>query len=88
MHSRSYPFEPNVLSISCQLDQFISNFKVVGWYFLFGILIEIALANSGDNDRTPRSAVSDLDLHCLYLIRDTRFVEKYALLPEYLRFTI
>ena len=35
-------------------------------FFIFDqILIEHSVVNNGDPDQTPRSAVSDLDLHCL-----------------------
>ena len=29
------PFMPDVFSHHCQLDETISNFRVVGWYFSF-----------------------------------------------------
>ena len=41
--------------------------RVVGWYFSFLLKFSknILSANSGDPDQMPRSAASDLGLHCL-----------------------
>ena len=57
---------PNVFSHPYQLDESISNFRVVGWYFSFLFKFKkILFANSGETDQTPRYAASDLVLHCL-----------------------
>ena len=61
------PFLQNVFSLSYQLDEFISNFRVVGRYysFLFKFRNKLLQANSGKPDQTPHFAASDLVLHCL-----------------------
>ena len=61
------PFKPNRISQSYQLDQSISVLRVVGSYFsfVFKFWLKILEANSGNPDQTPRSAASDLGLHCL-----------------------
>ena len=57
----------NVFSHPYQLDESISNFRVVGWYFsfLFNYLKKLLFANSGEPGQTPHFAASDLVLHCL-----------------------
>ena len=57
--------EPNGLSNPYLLDESISNFLVVMWYFsmLFKFSWNILLTNSGDPDHTWHSAVFDQDLH-------------------------
>ena len=61
------PFMPNVFFHRYQLDESISNFRAVGWYFsfLFKIYKKLLFANSGESDQTPRFAASDLVLQCL-----------------------
>ena len=39
------PFIMNVFSYPYQLDEFIYNFRVVGWYFFFQILKETSVRN-------------------------------------------
>ena len=58
---------PNVFSHSYQLDESISNFRVVGLYFscLLKFEKELLIANSEEPDQTPRFAASDQVLHCL-----------------------
>ena len=60
-------FMPNVFSHPYQLDESISNFRVVGWYdsFLFKFYKKLLFANSGEPHKTPHFAASDLVLHCL-----------------------
>ena len=57
----------NVFSHPYQLDESISNFRVVGWYFsfLFKFQKKLLLTNSGKPDQTPNFATSDLVLQCL-----------------------
>ena len=62
-----------------QKEERISNFGVVGWYFLFiciQILKKNMFANSGEPDQTPQNAASDLGLHCLPLSdkKDSRHI--------------
>ena len=57
------PFRPYVFSHPYQMDETISNLRVVGLYFSF--LFKFLFANSGGPDQTPRLAASDLVLHCL-----------------------
>ena len=53
----------NVFSHPYQLDQSISNFRVVdGWYYTFLFKFK---RNRRELDQTPHFAVSDLVLHCL-----------------------
>ena len=61
------PFKPNGIFHSCQLEQFITVLRVVEWYFsfLFNSLYNSLKVNSRDPDQTPRSAASDLGMHCL-----------------------
>ena len=54
------PFMPNVFSNPYQLDEPISNFRVVGWYFSF--LFKLLFANSGE--------LSGLFLRCLPMFRE------------------
>ena len=49
---------PNEFSHPYGLDESISNFRFVGWYFSFSFKFETQ-ANSGEPDQT-----SDLVLHC------------------------
>ena len=58
---------PNGFSHLYQLDEFISNFRVLGWYFsvLFKFKKKLLFANSGEPDQTPRFVASDLVLHYL-----------------------
>ena len=58
---------PNVFSNPYQLDESISNFRVVWWYFsfLFKNYKKHLFANSGQSDLTPRFAASDLVIYCL-----------------------
>ena len=60
-----YPFKPNGISHSNQLDPSISVLRDVGCFFHLFSNFNILLANSGNPDQTPRSAASDLGLHCL-----------------------
>ena len=64
---------PNVFSHPYQLDEFISNFRVVGWYFsfLYKFKKKLRFANSGDPDQTPHFAASGLFLHCLSMSHKT-----------------
>ena len=45
----------------------MSNFRIVGWYFLLMIefILNILQEKSEDPDQTLHFAVSELDLHCL-----------------------
>ena len=85
------PLMPNVFSHPIQLDQFISNFWVVGWYFPFSFKLKkkILYANSREPDQTPRFAASDLVLHCLAMFhkKDARliWVKMYCSLLLYLQ---
>ena len=59
---------PNGLSYLNYLDRSISNLRGVGSVLLLlPCFIEISVfnANRVDPDQTPRSAASDLGLHCL-----------------------
>ena len=58
---------PNMFSHPYLLDESISNFRVVGWYFFIFIIFlkKLMFANSGQPKQTPRFAASDLVLHCL-----------------------
>ena len=49
------------------LDRSISNSRVSGYFLLLLCFIEIPVFNASivDPDQTPRSAASDLGLHCL-----------------------
>ena len=57
----------NVFSHPYQLDESISNFRVVGWYFSFllNFFKTLLFANSGEPDQTLHFAASDVVLHCL-----------------------
>ena len=58
----------NVFSHPYQMNESISNFRVVGLYFsfLFKFFLKKNLfANSEEPDQIPRFEVSDLVLHCL-----------------------
>ena len=63
------PFMPNGLSHLYQLDEFISNFRFVEWYFsfVFKFLKKLLFANGGEPYQTPRFAASGLVLHCLLM---------------------
>ena len=59
-----------VLTHKCQphqLEESIFNFRgfLCTFFILLHFLHECMLANSGDLDQTPHSAISDLGLHCL-----------------------
>ena len=57
----------NVFSHPYQLDESISKFRVIGWYF-FSFLFKFkkkTQANSREPDQTPHFEASDLVLHCL-----------------------
>ena len=58
---------PSRLSYLSSLDEPISIIRNVWLVFLslFFIYIPVLNANSVDPDQTPRSAASDLGLHCL-----------------------
>ena len=58
---------PNVCSYPYQLDEFISDFRVVGWCFSFYFKFEKKLLqrNSGEPDQTTHLVASDLVLHYL-----------------------
>ena len=58
---------PNGLFYLYSLDRSISYTRVYGKFLLLSCFIEISKlnANSVDPDQTPRSAASDLGLHCL-----------------------
>ena len=70
---------PNVFSHNYSLDESISNFRVVGWYFsfLFNFNKKLLQANSGEPDQTPLFAASDLFLHCLPMShkKDARLIQ-------------
>ena len=63
------PFMPNGLSYIQSSDWSISNIRGVWLILLLPCFIEIPVSNakSIDPDQTPRSSVSDLDLHCLLM---------------------
>ena len=44
------PFMPNVFPYPYQLDEYISNFRVVGWIFLFKFQKNLLLADNGESD--------------------------------------
>ena len=65
-----------VFSHPYQLNESLSNFRIVGWYFsfLFMSLKNLLFADSRESDRMqhsvvsdllPHSVVSDLVLHCM-----------------------
>ena len=60
---------PNELFYKHSLDRSISNIRGVWLVLILPCFIEIHVfkANSADPDQTPRSAASDLSLHCLQL---------------------
>ena len=62
------PYLPNGLFHPYILDKSISSFRGIWSTFssLFHFLLKILYANSADPDQTPRSAASDLGLHCLH----------------------
>ena len=64
----------NVFSHHCQLDESISIFRVVGWYFSFllKLLKKLLSANSGELDQTPHFAASDLVLHLFANVQQKR----------------
>ena len=66
-HRLTHNYLPNGLVHPYQLDESISNFRGVWCPFSFLFYFEqiFLLANSEDPDPTPRSAASDLGLHCL-----------------------
>ena len=71
------PFMPSELFYLNSLDRFLSCLRGVWSFFLLlPCFIEMPLvnANSIDPDQTPRSAASDLGLHCLPMshLRDAR----------------
>ena len=56
------------MSHSYQLDQSISNLRVVGWYYHSHSNSNRRFCKQtveGDPDQTPHSVASDLGLHCL-----------------------
>ena len=57
----------NVFSHPYQLDESMSNIKVVVQYCIIFIqfLKKLLLSNSGEPDKTPRFLASGLVLHCL-----------------------
>ena len=61
-----YTFKPGGLFYLNSLDRSISNRRDVGLFLVLPCFIEIPVlnANSVDLDQTPRSAASDLGLHC------------------------
>ena len=60
---------PNGLLYFHSSDRCISNIRGVSLVLLLPCFIEILVfnANSVDPDQTPRSAASDLGLHCLQM---------------------
>ena len=60
-------FMPNVFSLPYQLDESISNFRVVVWYFFLFLfkLKETPVSKNEEPDQTPRIAASDQVLHGL-----------------------
>ena len=78
------PYVPSRPVHPYQLDEPISSFMGVWctfFFILFYFLSKFLLINSVEPDQTPRSAASDLGLHCLprSLKRDTRpiWVKQY-----------
>ena len=70
MPSSIYPFMPNRISYSNQLEQSISVLRDVVWYFFLmftHILIEHSASKQWSPDQTPPFAASDLCLHYLPL---------------------
>ena len=69
---------PNVFSHPYQLDESISNFRVVGWLFsfLFRFKRKRMFANSGEPDQTPRFAAPYHVLQCLLMFpkKDARLI--------------
>ena len=61
--SMGNPHLPNILSHPYQLDESIFHLRDVWCIFFFFIIF--LWAKSVDPDQTPRSAASDLGLHCL-----------------------
>ena len=61
------PFMPSEIFYLNSLNRSISYIGVSGWLLLLSFFVEIPVfnANSIDPDQTPRSAASDLGLHCL-----------------------
>ena len=61
------PFMPSGLFYRNSLDQFISSLRGVRSVLTITMFIEIPVVNTNsvDPDQTPRSAASDLGLHCL-----------------------
>ena len=62
-------FMPSGLFYLSSLDRSISNSRVSRQFLLLPCFLEIHVfnANSVGPDQTPRSAASDLDLHCLLM---------------------
>ena len=58
---------PNLFSHPFQMDESISNLRVVGWYFsfLFKFKKKFLQATSREPDQMPSIVASDLVLHCL-----------------------
>ena len=58
---------PNVFSQPYQLDESISNLKQLGGIFHYysNFKRNFCTQNSGEHDKTPHFAASDLVLHCL-----------------------
>ena len=69
---------PNVLSHPYQLDESISNFRVVGWYFSFYSFKRHFCSEQWItlSDAEPSFAASALVLHCLQIPhkKDTRLI--------------
>ena len=69
---------PSGLFYLNSLDRFISYKGVSGYFLLLPCFIGVSElnANSVDPDQTPRSAASDLGLHCLpmSLLRDAGLI--------------
>ena len=56
----------NVFSHPYQLDETISNYRVVGGVLHFySFKRQLCKQNSGESYQTPRFAASDMVLHCL-----------------------
>ena len=72
------PFMPSGLFYLSSLDRFISYIRVSGLLSLLPCFVGISErnANSVDPDQTPRSAASDLCLHCLPI--NVPFIGRYA----------
>ena len=58
-------FYPHLPSGPVSLTNWTSPFPVLGVTGLLFRFYSISIANSEDPDQTPRSAASDLGLHCL-----------------------